>query len=172
MTVLQVVINPYLTACHVKGTQGVQRMAIGGSANSIGTAIAPYFVTGVIFGGMALDSVSLDALIVPFAVLACSIIALGIWLRTINLPDLNATRSESDEKLPRSVWSFRHLTLGVVAIFFYVGAEVCIGANITMYALELSLESVAVITTLYWVGILAGPRRPNPECARKSGDGF
>ena len=25
-----------------------------------------------------------------------------------------------------------------------------------MYALELSLESVAVITTLYWVGILAG----------------
>ena len=156
VTVLQVVINPYLTACHVKGTQGVQRMAIGGSANSIGTAIAPYFVTGVIFGGMALDSVSLDALIVPFAVLACSIIALGIWLRTINLPDLNATRSESDEKLPRSVWSFRHLTLGVVAIFFYVGAEVCIGANITMYALELSLESVAVITTLYWVGILAG----------------
>ena len=27
-TILQVVINPYLTACHVKGTQSIQRLAI------------------------------------------------------------------------------------------------------------------------------------------------
>lgn len=50
-TILQVVINPYLTACYVKGTQPIQRMAIGGSANSIGTTLAPYFVTGIVFGG-------------------------------------------------------------------------------------------------------------------------
>ena len=35
-TILQVVINPYLTACHVKATQSIQRLAIGGSANSVG----------------------------------------------------------------------------------------------------------------------------------------
>lgn len=156
VTVLQVVINPYLTACHVKGTQAVQRMAIGGSANSIGTAIAPYFVSGVIFGGLALEDVTLDALIIPFIVLTVCIVALALSLRMINLPDLNSTRSQSSDKLTRSVWSFRHLTLGVVAIFFYVGAEVCIGANITMYAIELSMESVALITTMYWVGILFG----------------
>lgn len=156
VTVLQVVINPYLTACHVKGTQAVQRMAIGGSANSIGTAIAPYFVSGVIFGGLALEDVTLDALIMPFIVLTVCIVALALSLRMINLPDLNSTRSQSSDKLTRSVWSFRHLTLGVVAIFFYVGAEVCIGANITMYAIELSMESVALITTMYWVGILFG----------------
>lgn len=156
VTVLQVVINPYLTACHVKGTQAVQRMAIGGSANSIGTAIAPYFVSGVIFGGLALEDVTLDALIIPFIVLTVCIVALALSLRMINLPDLNSTRNQSSDKLARSVWSFRHLTLGVVAIFFYVGAEVCIGANITMYAIELSMESVALITTMYWVGILIG----------------
>lgn len=156
VTVLQVVINPYLTACHVRGTQAVQRMAIGGSANSIGTAIAPYFVSGVIFGGLALENITIDSLVMPFIILAASIVLLTIGLRTISLPDLNNTRSEKSESQPRSVWSFRHLTLGVVAIFFYVGAEVCIGANITMYAIELSLESVALITTIYWVGILAG----------------
>ena len=156
MTVLQVVINPYLTACHVKGTQPVQRMAIGGSANSIGTALAPYFVSGVIFSGLALEDISIDALVVPFIILTVCIVALASSLRMINLPDLNSTRSQSADDLTRSVWSFRHLTLGVVAIFFYVGAEVCIGANITMYAIELSLESVALITTLYWVGILIG----------------
>ena len=156
VTVLQVVINPYLTACHVKGTQPVQRMAIGGSANSIGTALAPYFVSGVIFSGLALEDISIDALVVPFIILTVCIVALASSLRMINLPDLNSTRSQSADDLTRSVWSVRHLTLGVVAIFFYVGAEVCIGANITMYAIELSLESVALITTLYWVGILIG----------------
>lgn len=156
VTVLQVVINPYLTACHVKGTQAVQRMAIGGSANSIGTAVAPYFVTGVIFSGMALENITIDALIVPFIVLTLCIVVLAIGMRFISLPELNSTRNESSEKLSRSVWSFRHLTLGVVAIFFYVGAEVCIGANITMYAFELSMKSVALITTIYWTGILVG----------------
>lgn len=156
VTVLQVVINPYLTACHVKGTQAVQRMAIGGSANSIGTAVAPYFVTGIIFSGMALENITIDALIVPFIVLTLCIVVLAIGMRFISLPELNSTRNESSEKLSRSVWSFRHLTLGVVAIFFYVGAEVCIGANITMYAFELSMKSVALITTIYWIGILVG----------------
>lgn len=156
VTVLQVVINPYLTACHVKGTQAVQRMAIGGSANSIGTAIAPYFVSGIIFSGLALEEISIDALVMPFLILTACIAALAIGLRTISLPDLNSTRNQTSDNLSRSVWSFRHLTLGVVAIFFYVGAEVCIGANITMYAIELSLESVALITTIYWVGILIG----------------
>lgn len=156
VTVLQVVINPYLTACSVRGTQAVQRMAIGGSANSIGTAIAPYFVTGIVFGGVALDDISIDSLFVPFMILAAAILALALGLRSIRLPELSDTHTEGVSKLPRSVWSFRHLTLGVVAIFFYVGAEVCLGANITMYAFELSLDSVALITTVYWVGILLG----------------
>lgn len=156
VTVLQVVINPYLTACHVRGTQAVQRMAIGGSANSIGTALAPYFVSGIVFGGLALNEISLDSLILPFIIMALCIGALALGLRSMSLPDLGSTRNETGEALPRSIWSFRHLTLGVVAIFFYVGAEVCIGANITMYAFELSLESVAMITTIYWVGILIG----------------
>lgn len=41
-TILQVVINPYLTACDVKNTQPVQRLNIGGSANSVGTTLAPF----------------------------------------------------------------------------------------------------------------------------------
>ena len=56
-TVLQVVINPYLTACSVKGTQAIQRLAIGGSANSVGTTLAPYFVTGIVFGGLSMEEI-------------------------------------------------------------------------------------------------------------------
>lgn len=155
-TVLQVVINPYLTACTVRGTQAVQRMAIGGTANSIGTTAAPYFVTGIVFGGMSADAVAADSLMMPFLCLMAVVAILAISLRRIALPDIRNTRVEGGARLEKSVWSFSHLTLGVVAIFFYVGAEVCVGANINMYAFEQGIASPALLATLYWGGMLAG----------------
>lgn len=155
-TVLQVVINPYLSACEVRGTQSVQRLAIGGSANAIGTTVAPYFVSGIVFGGLAIEDISADMLMIPFLALAAIIAVLSLILKRISLPDLGNTRTTGGERLERSVWSFRHLTLGVIAIFFYVGAEVCIGANITMYAVDNSLAAPALVATIYWGGILVG----------------
>ncbi|MCD7794648.1 MAG: MFS transporter [Alistipes sp.] len=155
-TVLQVVINPYLTACEVHGTQSIQRLAIGGSANAIGTTAAPYFVTGVVFGGLAMEEITAGMLMVPFLVLAGILAIITFIVQYISLPDIDTARAGTDEKLERSVWSFRHLTLGVVAIFFYVGAEVCIGANITMFAVEKGMPSPALVATLYWGGILVG----------------
>ncbi len=155
-TILQVVINPYLTACYVKGTQPIQRLAIGGSANSIGTTLAPYFVTGVVFGGLAMEDIQVKQLMIPFLALMAVISIVVFTLMKISLPDIQGTKAEVGEKLEKSVWSFRHLTLGVVAIFFYVGVEVCIGANINMYAIELNYASPALMATLYWGGMLIG----------------
>lgn len=156
VTVLQVVINPYLVACHVKGTQSIQRLAIGGSANSIGTTLAPYFVTGVVFAGLSMEEIEISRLMLPFAVLVLLILVVAFVLRRFSLPDIQGTKAAADEKLERSVWSFRHLTLGVVAIFFYVGAEVCIGGNINLYAVERGYASPALLATLYWGGMLVG----------------
>ena len=155
-TILQVVINPYLSACDVKGTQSVQRMAIGGTANSVGTTVAPYFVTGVVFGGLAMEQISISQLQVPFLALTGVMLVVLLVLSRLQLPDIEGTRSESDEKLEKSVWSFSHLTLGVIAIFFYVGVEVCIGANINMYAIDKGLAAPALLATLYWGGMLIG----------------
>ncbi len=155
-TILQVVINPYLTACTVKGTQPVQRLAIGGSANSIGTTIAPYFVTGIVFGGLSMEQITVDSIMMPFLCMMVVIAVIAFSLTRISLPDIQNTRNSDDVKLEKSVWSFSHLTFGVIAIFFYVGAEVCIGANINMYATEKGLASPALLATLYWGGMLVG----------------
>lgn len=175
-TVLQVVINPYLTACDVKGTQAVQRLNIGGSSNSIGTTVAPFFVTGIVFGGLSMEQVQVDQLQTPFLYLMLIIILVTVVFSRINLPDIQDTRSVGDEKLERSIWSFSHLKLGVVAVFFYTGVEVCIGANINLYTSQLagsgtvisffglktlSLFGVnfsipALMATLYWAGMLIG----------------
>lgn len=155
-TVLQVVINPYLSACSVKGTQSVQRLAIGGTANSVGTTLAPYFVTGVVFGGLSMEQVSVNQIQVPFLCLAAVMLVVLLILSRIAMPDIEGTRAEEGEKLEDSVWSFSHLTLGVIAIFFYVGVEVCIGANINMFAIDKGLASPALLATLYWGGMLVG----------------
>lgn len=155
-TVLQVVINPYLTACYVKGTQAIQRLAIGGSANSVGTTLAPYFVTGIVFGGLSMEEIHIDQLMMPFFALMIVIILIVLLLARLPLPDIQGTTAAKNEKLERSVWSFRHLTLGIAAIFFYVGVEVCIGANINLYAIELHYGSPALMATLYWGGMLLG----------------
>ena len=132
-TILQVVINPYLTACHVQGTQPIQRLAIGGSANSVGTTLAPYFVSGIIFGGLALEDVQVEQLRLPFLVLTLVILmVLGVVMR-LSLPDIEGTRARE--------------------------GEVCIGANINLYArseLNLDVRTITLMATLYWGLMLVG----------------
>jgi len=158
-TFMQVVLNPYLAACNIKGTQPVQRLNIGGSSNSIGTTLAPYFVTGIVFGGLSMEKVQVNQLMVPFLVLMVVIAIITLILSRISLPEIEETKTEKGEKPEKNIWSFRHLTLGVIAIFFYVGAEVAIGANLNLFAISLGgsfATSAAIMATLYWGGMLLG----------------
>lgn len=175
-TILQVVINPYLTACNVKNTQPVQRLNIGGSANSVGTTLAPFFVTGIVFGGLSMDQVRIEQIQSSFLVLMAVFAIVMFVLTKIKMPDIEGTTAAQGEKLEKSVWAFSHLTLGVVGIFFYVGIETCVGANINLYAIEqinsgtslsfFGLDSLtigginfaipALMATLYWGGMLVG----------------
>ena len=158
-TILQVVINPYLAASQVRGTQPIQRMAIGGAANSVGTTVAPYIVSGIMFGGLAMGDVQVRQLMLPFIIMMSVVAVVILVLLKLSLPDVLETRSESGETLERSVWSFRHLTFGVIAIFFYVGCEVCIGTNINLFVLEdldMEISTITLMATLYWGGLLVG----------------
>ena len=156
---LQVVINPYIAAYPLSGTQPVQRMNFTCAVNSFGTTIAPFFVTGVMFAGVSFDSVSADQLTLPFLVMML-VIALTTWsISKANLPDIEGTREvESGEK--RSIWSFRHLKYGVITIFFYVGTEVGVGNNMNLHAMDLMSHgyafSPALLATLYWGGFMVG----------------
>ena len=157
---LQVVINPYVAAYDLPRTQPVQRMNIVCAVNSFGTTIAPFFVTGVMFAGVALEDVRAGQLMVPFMAIALCVTLVTVITSRLHLPDIRGTRTEEGEKLKRSIWSFRHLKLGVVAIFFYVGAEVSIGVNVNLHAMQLDNEgaslSPALLATLYWGGMMVG----------------
>lgn len=157
---LQVVINPYIAAYPLPGTQAVQRMNFTCAINSIGTTIAPFFVTAVMFSGVPLDRVSASQLTLPFLVMMI-VIAFTTWSTSkASLPDIEGTREEVSDKPRRSIWSFRHLRYGVITIFFYVGTEVGVGNNMNLHAMDLMKQgydlSPALLATLYWGGFLVG----------------
>ncbi len=161
-------INPYVTAYPLAGTQAVQRLNIACAFNSVGTTMAPYFVTGILFAGVALSDVKAEQMLMPSLLLALGILLTLLFTARCNVPDIEGTRNESEEKLERSVWSFRHLRLGVVTAFCYLGCEVAVGANITMHSAALfaqnpdalffgvQLNIPTLMATCYWGGMLIG----------------
>lgn len=173
---LQTVIIPYVSAYDLPGTQSVQRVNIACAVNSLGTTIAPFFVTGILFGGIPLDSIEASQLKVPFMIIAGCVVLIWLVVNRLSLPDIKHTRVQPGETAERSIWSFRHLKAGVVAIFFYVGVEVAVGTNVNLHAMELAgsgnglsflgkqhfilwgldLGIPALLATLYWGGMMIG----------------
>ena len=158
MTFLQAVLNPYIVACDVKGTTGVTRQSIAGTANSTMATIAPILVASVIFAGKSGLDIALSSLYIPFLVLIVLVGGLIAALSKLHLPAIASTEKKEGEVLEKSVWSFSHLALGVVAIFMYVGVEVCVGNNINLYGKSLNFEpsDAALLATIYWGLMLVG----------------
>ena len=158
MTFLQAVLNPYIVACDVKGTTGVTRQSIAGTANSTMATIAPMLVASVIFAGKSGLDIALSSLYIPFLVLIVLVGGLIAALSKLHLPTIASAEKKEGEVLEKSVWSFSHLALGVVAIFMYVGVEVCVGNNINLYGKSLGFEpsDAALLATIYWGLMLVG----------------
>lgn len=158
LTYLQAVVNPYLVACDVKGTSAVQRQSIAGAGNSTMTTIGPLIVAYLIFNQKTGIEIDITSLYIPFLVLIAVVGIITLILPKLDLPDITGTVKQKDEILPDSIWSFRHLALGVVAIFFYVGVEVAVGANINLFAKAngSTIPEAAKLASFYWAGMLIG----------------
>ena len=142
LTFLQAVLNPYIAACNVNGTTPVTRGSIAGSGNSTMTTIGPLLVAHVIFAGKSGLDIELSSLYLPFLVLIVLVGILIAALTQVSLPAIASAEKKEGEVLEKSVWSFSHLALGVVAIFMYVGVEVAVGNNINLYAKSLDYVSL------------------------------
>ncbi len=159
LTYLQAVVNPYIVACEVKGTSGVQRQSIAGAGNSTMTTIGPLLVASLIFGGASGLNISISSLYIPILALIVMVAIIIVALTKIHLPSIASAEKKEGEVLEKSVWSFSHLSLGVIAIFMYVGVEVCVGSNINLFAMSdggFTLETAAKLASMYWGGMLIG----------------
>lgn len=153
MCMLNTVVNPMLNTIGGE-KRGNQLLQFGGTLNSIGATIVPVLV-GYLIGNVAQANIT-DANPALFLAMGIFILAF-IVLYSVNIPEPHI--SKNNEKHTHSPLSFRHFTLGAIAIFMYVGTEVGI-ANITnLYLIEelkLAPTSAGAVVGTYWFLMLIG----------------
>jgi FHS family L-fucose permease-like MFS transporter len=175
ITVLQVAANPYVTILG-KAETASSRLTLTQAFNSMGTTIAPFFgallILGVATSGAdtssmnaaevaALHNTQAAAVQLPYLGLALAFIAIAVVFAKLNLPAVTSSDDEIERSDSESVWSQRHLVLGAVAIFVYVGAEVSIGSFLVNFLGEKNIAGMEEATAAqyiayYWGGAMVG----------------
>jgi len=159
ITILQVSANPYVSALGPSKTAS-SRLTMTQAFNALGTTIAPFFGAWLIFSGAEhVDSTDASAVQMPYIAIAVTLIVLAVIFTWLKLPDLG--KSKHTQISPSKAWQFKHLRLGALGIFLYVGAEVAIGSFLVNFLSEPSIagisESEAVkYIAYYWGGAMVG----------------
>ena len=164
VTLLQVAGNPYVTLLAKPGKESAT-LTLVQAFNSLGTTIAPIIGAHFILADAAQKASKAEQIAsvqIPYLGLAGLLILLAVFVKMIRLPDarkIAVEESEHNHDGKTSVWQYKHLILGVVGIFCYVGAEVSIGSfmvNILGFLKGLSHAEGAKLLSYYWGGAMVG----------------
>jgi FHS family L-fucose permease-like MFS transporter len=147
ITILQVAANPYVSVLGQPET-APSRLTMTQAFNSLGTTVAPFFGAWLIFGGMDVPepvagAVTESTVQLPYIILAASLVLLAIIFAWLKLPAMGKKDPTAALPLGGEAWKQRHLMLGALGIFVYVGAEVGIGSFLVSY---LSMPEIGGMT--------------------------
>ncbi len=178
MTILQVAANPYVSILGPPATAS-SRLNLTQAFNSLGTTIAPPLGGLLILSAAPktleqMHQLSASALAsyriqqassvkMPYLAMAAVLFLIALGLGLAHLPHYEAAEKESAGGVGHTggIWSKRHLVLGAVGIFTYVGAEVSIGSFLVNYFAQpdignMSEQTAAKYVAFYWGGAMVG----------------
>jgi len=180
ITLLQVAANPYV-AILGKPETASGRLNLSQAFNSLGTTIAPIFGSILILavavkGADELAKMGLQeqeayklmeagSVQTPYLLLTGMLILIAIIFASFKLPKIEAASQSagsaegSYDHHHESAWHYRHLVLGAIAIFVYVGGEVAIGSFLINYfkdLLNMPEAEAGTYVSLYWGGAMIG----------------
>lgn len=181
ITLLQVSANPYV-AILGKPETASSRLNLTQAFNSLGTTIAPLFGSYLILSVAAKSAEEVAKLSpadltayqlaeaasvqVPYLGLAAAFLVIAALIALVKLPAIEAADQTSaagevhDDK-HASAWQYRHLILGAIGIFVYVGGEVAIGSFLVNFMGQpdiagLAPEVAGKYLSFYWGGAMVG----------------
>ena len=159
--ILNTVVNPMLNQLGGGGNRGNQLIQTGGTLNSLAATLTPLLVGMLI--GETTEKTTMES------VQPLLFIAMGIFLISfaiIYFTKLQEPETESQNVIDgvKGALSYRHLVLGIIAIFFYVGIEVGIPGQLLFYLTEPVAEGgvlgsapiAGAIAGIYWFLMLVG----------------
>lgn len=158
MCLLNTVVNPMLNSLGKDENQGNQFVQFGGCCNSIGATLAPT-VVGLLMGNVAINIADAN----PVFYLAMAIFAAAFFVIYFSkLPESPTLGMKQEQINPAGAFKHVNFTLGVLAIFCYVGIEVGI-ANLALQYMTADDSTLAVpmsvagaIVGMYWLFMLCG----------------
>jgi FHS family L-fucose permease-like MFS transporter len=172
-TILQIAANPYVAILGSPETAS-SRLNLSQGFNSFGTTIAPIIGGYLVFhffagwgtplltnsgehvlteGGTTVSAASVQ---LPYLIFAGVFILMALVFAFSHLPRIDAG---SSGKEGGSALKYRHLVLGIIAIFFYVGSEVAIGSTIINFLNDLmgyAEMEAKLFLAFYWGGAMIG----------------
>jgi MFS transporter, FHS family, L-fucose permease len=178
MTLLQVSANPYVTVLGPPETGSV-RLNLVQALNSLGTTIGPWVggflilsaakVTAEQLRLMSPEQLQAHRLVeastvkFPYVGIAVLLLLLATAIAKFRFPTIAQIEDPSHhEGRPHEhLWRYRHLVLGAIGIFVYVGAEVSIGSFLVNYFEQKDMggftaQEAARYVSLYWGGAMVG----------------
>ena len=165
---LNTVVNPMLNLLGGGGNRGNQLNMIGGTLNSLSGTMTPMLV-GALIGQVTRETDFVQINLVLYIAMAVFAAAFCV-LAFIPIKDPEMGKVTAATKFEHTPWSFRHCTLGVIAIFVYVGVEVGIPGGLNFYLSDTSAnggwvnpEAVfnaatigGAVAAMYWLLMLIG----------------
>jgi len=165
ITILQVAANPLVTIMG-NPTTASSRLTMTQAFNSLGTTVAP--IIGGILLFSAHDSIDgveagadANAVVFPYLTLAAVLIVMAVIMVKVRLPSPAHNEMDIATATDSSMLKHRHLSLGALGLFLYVGAEVAIGSFLVNYfGLEnikgMSESQASKYIAYYWGGAMVG----------------
>ncbi len=175
ITALQVSANPYVSVLGPPKTAS-SRLNLAQAFNSLGTTVAPYFGSKLILSTIVKTPAEIHSLApqalqtyrvheaatvkFPYLLIAIALVVLAAVIGMFKLPVIKEVEGPAHGGNPEgkplpSIWRQRHLILGVLGIFLYVGAEVAIGSFLVNYFSQpdiggMSENRAALYVSFYW----------------------
>jgi MFS transporter, FHS family, L-fucose permease len=175
---LEVAANPYVTILGPPETSE-RRLNFAQSFNSVGAVVTPFLGAAFILSGIEHTPAELAAMPpaqllayrvseanmvkTPYLVITGIFLLVGLLIYFANLPEVRERGGDgqavSQARLG-GIWPHRHLVKGVIAQFFYVGAQVGVASFIIRFA-ERSLpgtheKAAAHYLQLHMLGFMVG----------------
>ncbi|MBB3222645.1 sugar MFS transporter [Pseudoduganella umbonata] len=176
ITVLQVAANPYVTVLGDPRTAS-SRLTLTQAFNALGTTVAPILGGMLILSGDMPDAAQRSALPaaqqlayraheaasvqVPYLVLAGALLLLAMLFALARLPRIADAPGDAPPGRFADLLAHRHLMLGTLGIFLYVGGEVSIGSFLINFMEDpriggMTAAQAANYVSLYWGGAMVG----------------
>lgn len=157
---LETAANPYATV--LGDPQGAERrLNLSQSFNGLGQFIGP-MIGGTLFFSATQSTSSGDqsAVKMTYVAIAVLVLLIAFLFSRTRLPDIREEEQPEHGEIAQGLWQHKHFVGGVITQFFYVAAQVGVGAFFINYATEhwrdVSNQSASYLLSIAMICFMVG----------------